>query len=165
MRRPYADYRSQGWDVAARTGRKKCLSLLDGSVHRRNRSSGWRRCFWSVIAIRCHRTFPAARCKRSNQTHQFRPRHHQAHLVQKHAFVRPLGDQFKSGGGRADLIHKRSVAQSAFCALGFANLPWLDAVAATLNARPRKILGWKTLAEAFNALLSDAQLTGVATTG
>jgi IS30 family transposase len=40
----------------------------------------------------------------------------------------------------------------------------LDAVAATLNGRPRKTLGWKTPAEALDALLSDAQLTGVATT-
>ena len=40
----------------------------------------------------------------------------------------------------------------------------LDAVAATLNGRPRKTLGWKTPAEALDYLLSDAQPTGVATT-
>ena len=40
----------------------------------------------------------------------------------------------------------------------------LDAVATNLNARPRKTLGWETPAGAFNALLSEAQLTGVATT-
>lgn len=39
----------------------------------------------------------------------------------------------------------------------------LDAVAAELNARPRKTLGWKTPAEALDALLS-APPTGVATT-
>ena len=40
----------------------------------------------------------------------------------------------------------------------------LDAVAATLNGRPRKTLGWKTPAEALKALLSATQSTGVATT-
>ena len=40
----------------------------------------------------------------------------------------------------------------------------LDAVAGALNSRPRKTLGWKTPAEALNALLSAVQLTGVATT-
>lgn len=40
----------------------------------------------------------------------------------------------------------------------------LDAVAVTLNGRPRKTLGWKTPAEALEALLSAARLAGVATT-
>lgn len=40
----------------------------------------------------------------------------------------------------------------------------LDAVAAALNGRPRKTLGWRTPAEALDSLLSDAQATGVATT-
>ena len=40
----------------------------------------------------------------------------------------------------------------------------LDAVASTLNGRPRKTLGWKRPAEALEALLSAAQSTGVATT-
>ena len=40
----------------------------------------------------------------------------------------------------------------------------LDAVAATLNARPRKTLGWRTPAEALHELLSPSQKTGVATT-
>ena len=40
----------------------------------------------------------------------------------------------------------------------------LDAVAVTLNGRPRKTLGWKTPAEALEALLSAARSIGVATT-
>jgi IS30 family transposase len=41
----------------------------------------------------------------------------------------------------------------------------LNAVAATLNNRPRKTLGWKTPAEAMNEQLLSLQHTGVATTG
>jgi IS30 family transposase len=41
----------------------------------------------------------------------------------------------------------------------------IDAVAAALNARLRKTLGWKTPAEAFLQYLQSVQQTGVATTG
>jgi IS30 family transposase len=40
----------------------------------------------------------------------------------------------------------------------------LDAVAAQVNGRPRKTLGFKTPAEVLARLLSDHQTTGVATT-
>ena len=41
----------------------------------------------------------------------------------------------------------------------------LEAVAAALNSRPRKTLGWKTPAEALNDHLLSSQAPGVATTG
>jgi len=41
----------------------------------------------------------------------------------------------------------------------------IDAVAAALNSRPRKTLGWKTPAEALDELLSQSYSGGVATTG
>jgi IS30 family transposase len=41
----------------------------------------------------------------------------------------------------------------------------IDAVALTLNSRPRKVLGWKTPAEALDEHLRSLQQAGVATTG
>ncbi len=41
----------------------------------------------------------------------------------------------------------------------------LAAVAATINSRPRKVLGWKTPAEALDDHLRCAQQAGVASTG
>jgi IS30 family transposase len=41
----------------------------------------------------------------------------------------------------------------------------LDAVAAALNSRPRKTLGWRTPAEELDRYLQSSQQTGVATTG
>ena len=44
------------------------------------------------------------------------------------------------------------------------NVEEIDAVAAALNGRPRKTLGWKTPAEALNEHLLLAQQAGVAST-
>ncbi len=41
----------------------------------------------------------------------------------------------------------------------------LDAIAHTLNTRPRKVLGWRTPTEAFTEHLESLQQAGVATTG
>jgi len=41
----------------------------------------------------------------------------------------------------------------------------LDAVAFTLNSRPRKTLGWRTPAEVLNQFLQSPSTTSVATTG
>ena len=41
----------------------------------------------------------------------------------------------------------------------------IEAVAATLNSRPRKTLGWQTPAEALDEHLRSAQQAGVASTG
>jgi IS30 family transposase len=42
------------------------------------------------------------------------------------------------------------------------NAEEIEAVAATLNARPRKTLGWKTPAEVFDEHLGSLQAAGVA---
>lgn len=41
----------------------------------------------------------------------------------------------------------------------------LEAIAYTLNNRPRKVLGWKTPAEVFQEQLRSLQQPGVASTG
>jgi IS30 family transposase len=41
----------------------------------------------------------------------------------------------------------------------------LEAVAAEINSRPRKVLGWRTPAEAFDDHLRSLQQAGVASTG
>ena len=41
----------------------------------------------------------------------------------------------------------------------------LSAVAHALNTRPRKTLGWRTPAEAFDTLIKTDMIVGVATTG
>ena len=41
----------------------------------------------------------------------------------------------------------------------------LNAVAHALNTRPRKTLGWRTPVEAFDQVLKDDIIAGVATTG
>tara|TARA_R110002020_G_scaffold196450_1_gene397456 strand:+ start:639 stop:1064 length:426 start_codon:yes stop_codon:yes gene_type:complete len=41
----------------------------------------------------------------------------------------------------------------------------LEAVAATLNARPRRTLGWRTPAEALDEVLRNVEADGVATAG
>ncbi len=48
--------------------------------------------------------------------------------------------------------------------LGLHSANDLAAVASALNGKPRKTLGWRTLAETFDALLRSDH-TGVATTG
>jgi len=45
------------------------------------------------------------------------------------------------------------------------NAKEIEAVATALNSRPRKVLGWKTPAEAFNEHLHSLKRTSVATTG
>jgi len=62
----------------------------------------------------------ARRRKWLDQTHQFCPRHNQAHLIEKHTLARALGDKLESGGGKADLFHARSTpfrpaSLSGFC--------------------------------------------------
>ena len=47
----------------------------------------------------------ACRRKRLDQPHQFPARYNQVHHIEKHTHARALGDQFKSSGGKAYLLH------------------------------------------------------------
>ena len=64
---------------------------------------------------------------RGHQRHQFRPGHHQAHLVQKLALSRPLGPALESSCGtvQAHLFHgfseARPVPSDGFCRLFLTN--------------------------------------------
>lgn len=40
-----------------------------------------------------------------DQRHQFRPRHHQVHLVEEFTLASAFGGQFESGSGKALLFH------------------------------------------------------------
>ena len=70
----------------------------------------------------------------------------------------------KVSGYRKPSTANERAFEDAVEAVAAASKQLLDAVAATLNGRPRKTLGWKTPTEALGDLLSSAQLTGVATT-
>jgi hypothetical protein len=56
------------------------------------------------------------------------------------------------------------VKEATSAGAGGADRDDISAVAAALNARPRKTLGWKTPAEALDELLSSVKKIAVATT-
>ena len=79
------------------------------------------------------------------------------------SLARPEGNVTGLSSQQVELAPKLGVSISTW--QGFFYVAFvIDAVAATLNGRPRKTLGWKTPAEALDHLLSNAQATGVATT-
>ncbi len=76
------------------------------------------------------------------------------------------------GGRRVPLDHLREIVRRyeepsddvEREALRWVSRDEIEAVAAALNARPRKTLGWKTPAEALDEHLRSLQQAGVATT-
>ena len=76
----------------------------------------------------------ARRLKWLDQTHQFCPRHNQAHLIEKHTLARALGDKLESGGGKADLFHARSTPFRPASLSGFCRGSLAGAVAGMLAA-------------------------------
>ena len=60
---------------------------------------------------RCSAALGAARrCVRGNQRHQFRPWHHQVHLIEELALARPLGLALEAGRAKAHLFHADTVS-------------------------------------------------------
>ncbi len=70
----------------------------------------------------------------------------------------------KGNGSRDKGMVVRATIHGDETAGGLTILNYLDAVAAALNSRPRKTLGWRTPAETLDELLLSAQQGGVATT-
>ncbi len=70
--------------------------------------------------------------------------------------------KFVTGDGKLYLAAVRDLHHRGIVGWETADI---EAVAATLNGRPRKTLGWKTPAEALNGHLRFLQRGGVATTG
>jgi hypothetical protein len=64
-----------------------------------------------------------SRCERLEQPKQFPPRNNQVHLIEKRSLARALGDQFKSGGGKANIFHFCSTSFRQRRCLGFVAVP------------------------------------------
>jgi GalNAc-alpha-(1->4)-GalNAc-alpha-(1->3)-diNAcBac-PP-undecaprenol alpha-1,4-N-acetyl-D-galactosaminyltransferase len=78
----------------------------------------------------------ANRCVRLDQSHQLRPRHHQAQFIEKHTFAHALRHKLEYSGGKVDLFHVRSTSfmqspMSGFCRNSLARLRALRRFIAT----------------------------------